>query len=93
MILIVLKEEGQAVNVAAVDCNEAQNQLSDELRKDLNPNSTEQGQNPPLPPVFCVLLKKSSLQPIVKLICKFLLHICGDPPAFIWAKKLISGHF
>ena len=34
MIPIVLKEEGQAVNVAAVDCNEAQRQLSDELRKD-----------------------------------------------------------
>ena len=32
---IVLEEEGQAVNVAAVDCNEAQRQLSDELRKDL----------------------------------------------------------
>ena len=35
MIPIVLEEEGQAVNVAAVDCNEAQRQLSDELRKDL----------------------------------------------------------
>ena len=36
MIPIVLKEEGQAVNVAAVDCNEAQRQLSDELRKILS---------------------------------------------------------
>ena len=35
MIPNVLKEEGQAVNVAAVDCNEAQRQLSDELRKEL----------------------------------------------------------
>ena len=35
MIAIVLKEEGQAVNVAAVDYNEAQRQLTDELRKDL----------------------------------------------------------
>ena len=35
MIPIVLKEEDQAVNVASVDCNEAQNQLSDELRKDI----------------------------------------------------------
>ena len=33
MIPIVLKEEDQAVNVAAVDCNEAQRQLSDEHRK------------------------------------------------------------
>ena len=58
-----------------------------------NPNSTKQGQNSPLPPVFCVLLKKSSLQPIVKLICKFLLHICGDPQALIWAKKIDFGAF
>ena len=35
MIPIVLEEEGQAVNVAAVDYNEAQRQLTDELRKDL----------------------------------------------------------
>ena len=35
MIPIVLEEEGQAVNVAAVDYDEAQRQLTDELRKDL----------------------------------------------------------
>ena len=64
-----------------------------ENHEHFNPNSTKQGQNPPLPPVFCVLLKKSSLQPIVKLICKFLLHICGDPQAFIWAKKIDFGAF
>ena len=35
MIPIVSKEECQAVDVAAVDYNEAQRQLSDELRKNL----------------------------------------------------------
>ena len=41
MIPIVLKEECQAVNVAAVDSNKAQRRLSDELRKDLKQICTD----------------------------------------------------
>ena len=41
MIPIVLKEECQAVNVAAVDSNKAQRRLSDELKKDLKQICTD----------------------------------------------------
>ena len=41
MIPIVLKEECQVVNVAAVDSNKAQRRLSDELRKDLKQICTD----------------------------------------------------